>query len=367
MCIRDRAEAMQSIHKRQAGGTVDRSTADQTLLLRAAVDHAKYLDQPLFITLYDYSQCFDSLWLSDCLLSLIKVGVEKEVVSILRTLNDTCNIVVKTPAGLTEEFEMSSIVQQGSVSGGALCVASLAEVLKEDLGKGIQIGNSILRALAFVDDIATINKDHINAYTSHESVVWFSSKKRLLLNALKCVLLCINVKAHHVIPRLKIDDAAILTKENAAYLGDIFNTAGNNKDLIEDRIKKGKACIVNAMSLSDEITMGLYTIDTLFLLYGSVFMAIILFNAQAWSNLSDSNIHNLQVIQLKYLKRMLHAPSSTSNPLTFLETGTLPIMYEIHIKQLRFLHHNLTLKEDDPVSATYRLSLIHISEPTRPY
>ena len=76
--------------------------------------------------------------LSDCLVSLIKVGVEKEVVSILRKLNETCNIVVKTPAGITDEFEMPSIVQQGSVSGGALCVASLAEVLKEDLGKGVQ-------------------------------------------------------------------------------------------------------------------------------------------------------------------------------------------------------------------------------------
>ena len=41
-----------------------RSTADQTFLLRAAVDHAIYLDQPLFVTLYDYSQCFDSLWLN---------------------------------------------------------------------------------------------------------------------------------------------------------------------------------------------------------------------------------------------------------------------------------------------------------------
>ena len=84
------------------------------------------------------------------------------------------------------------------MSGGALCVASLAEVLQEDLGMGYQIGDAILKALAFVDDIATISRDHINAYKAHKSVVWFSSKKRLILNALKCVLLCINIKPHHV-------------------------------------------------------------------------------------------------------------------------------------------------------------------------
>ena len=82
-------EAMDNIDKSQAGGRKNRSTADQTYLLRAAVDHCKYLDQPLFVTLYDYSQCFDSLWLTDSLLSLIKVGVDTEIVAILRKLNET--------------------------------------------------------------------------------------------------------------------------------------------------------------------------------------------------------------------------------------------------------------------------------------
>ena len=346
-------KGMKSIDKCQAGGTDNRSTADQTFLLRAAVDHAKYLDQPLFLTLYDYSQCFDSLWLSDCLLSLIKVGVEKEVVSILKNLNEKCRIVVKTPVGITEEFEMPSLVQQGSVSGGALCVASLAEIFEEDLGMGFQIGDAILRALAFVDDIATLSKDHINAYVAHRSVVWFSAKKRLTLNALKCVLLCINIKSHHVVPRLKIDGTAIRTVGSAPYLGDIFNESGNNKDLIKDRVKKGKACIVNAMSLCSEITLGMYTINTLLLLYESVFLQVVLYNAQSWSNLTNSNIQELQVVQLKYLKRMLQAPSSTSNPLTFIETGTLPVENVIHIRQLNFLHHILTLNDDDPVKTTY--------------
>ena len=104
-------QAMQSVDKCQAGCTVDMSTADQTLLVRAAVDHSKCLEQPLFVTIYDYSESFDSLWPSDCLLSLIKVGVEKEVVSILRTLNDTCKVVIKTLAGLRGELKMSSVVQ----------------------------------------------------------------------------------------------------------------------------------------------------------------------------------------------------------------------------------------------------------------
>ena len=98
--------------------------------------------------------------------------------------------------------------------------------------------------------------------------------------------------------------------------------------------------------------MGTYTIDPLLLLYQSVFLQVVLNNAQAWSNLTEGNIRDLQVIQLKYLKRMLQAPSSTSNCLTFIETGTIPIENEIHARQLNFLHHILTLQDDDPVKVT---------------
>ena len=50
---------------------------------------------------------------------------------------------------------------------------------------------------------------------------------------------------------------------------------------------------------------------------------------------------------------MLHAPSSTSNCRTFLETGVIPIIHEVHIKQLNFLYHILSLSEDDPVKINY--------------
>ena len=54
----------------QAGSRQKRSPADQTFLLRNAVNHSVYLNKPLFLTLYDFRQCFDKVWLEDSLLSL---------------------------------------------------------------------------------------------------------------------------------------------------------------------------------------------------------------------------------------------------------------------------------------------------------
>jgi hypothetical protein len=96
------------------------------------------------------------------------------------------------------------------------------------------------------------------------------------------------------------------------------------------------------------------------LLHKSLFIQVVLNNAQSWSNMTKSNIHTLQTVQLKFLKRIFHAPSSTSNPLTFLETGALPIEYEIHVKQLMKLHHIVTLEDDeDPVKKQYEQQLLY--------
>ena len=117
-------DKVQNIDKSQAGSRSGRSTADQTFLLRSGVDHSKFLNKPLYVTLYDFSQCFDSLWLDDCILALHKLGINNEVLSLIKLLNSECNITVKTPVGTTDEFRVDNIVQQGSVSGGILCSAS---------------------------------------------------------------------------------------------------------------------------------------------------------------------------------------------------------------------------------------------------
>ena len=350
-------ENVKRIDPTQAGSRNNRSPADQTFLLRSCTDHAKYLNRPVYIVLYDYSQCFDSLWLDDCLLSLWKLGVNNDVLSLIREMNKESNIVVKTPFGPTEQFTVHNIVQQGSVCGGVLCSASTGEVLAEIPMGGTEVGNSVIKVLVYVDDIATINSLINDVYDSHRRVIWFSKKKRLTINGKKCIILCVNLKPSDVTPSLTIDNTPVPNMDVAEYLGDHFNNKGTNKNLVEERTKKGKACIVSSMALCSDTTMGIHAVETLLLLYRSLFLPVVLYNAQSWSNITKTETQALQTIQLKYIKRTLHAPASTSNPLTYLETGILPLKYEIHIKQLTFLHHIITLDKNDIVHKTYNQQL----------
>ena len=91
--------------------------------------------------------------------------------------------------------------------------------------------------------------------------------------------MCIDQRAATVIPRLDVNGVTIENKNVIVYLGDIFNKKGMNNDMIEDRVKKGKSCIINAVSMCSDITMGMFALDTLLLLYKSLFLQIVLHNS----------------------------------------------------------------------------------------
>ena len=86
------------------------------------------------------------------------------------------------------------------------------------------------------------------------------------------------------------------------------------------------------------------------------------YGASVWTNLTKGEVQKMQILQLQFLKRSLQVPRSTSNCVVYLELGVLPVIYEIHARKLTFLHHVLTLSEDDPVFRTYKEQRKYIME-----
>ena len=123
--------------------------------------------------------------------------------------------------------------------------------------------------------------------------------------------------------------------------------------MMKDRVKRGTAAMISIEAIMADLQLGHYTVSVYLLLYRSLFLSTMLFNSQAWSNLTKKDLDTLQTCQLKMLKKIFGGARSTSNSFTFLELGVLPISYEIHKRQLSFLHHILNLNDDDPVKRMY--------------
>ena len=207
-------------------------------------------------------------------------------------MNTTSEIIVKTPVGKTSSFTVKNIVKQVTVLGPLLCSASTAECCVEHERGGMSIGSTSIRSLAYVDDIVDIDEDPDNASDAHKTVLTFTAKKRLELSWKKCALLVINSTKKTKIPNLFIDGKPVKREKSAKYLGDIINEKGSSSDLIEDRVKKGS---VNIFALVQYLTFGCHTIETVLLLYNTLFISSVLYNAQSWSCLTNRDRKKLKV------------------------------------------------------------------------
>ena len=357
--VQDRLE---KVSKLQAGSRKQRGPADNLFLVKSCIDHANYLNSPVYITVYDFEQCFDALWLEESIIALWNLGIRDETLSTIYEMNKQTMIKVKTPLGVCQGFSRPTIVKQGTVFGPLTCSTSTAEFVSKNKNVGgFQIGESSINTVILVDDVGNINGGVVDVIKSHKNMSEFSMVKRLPLGGVKCFLLPIFCR-NKELPILKIESHVMEVKELILYLGAYFNGQGNNKDLINDRIQKARTCMVNSIAMCSDVTLGVYVIQSLMLVYKSVFIAVLLYACQVWTRLTKNEEKKLETLQLQFLKQILHVPRSTCNCYTFLELGVLPVSAEIHIRKLTFLYHILSLDHDDPVLLTYQQQCMYESE-----
>ena len=337
----------------QAGSRKKRGPPDNVFLFRGVMDHYKFTKKTLYVTAYDFEQAFDSMWLEDSILSLKEIGVEKEYLQLIYNLNRRASVSVQTPSGPTPVFKTDPIVKQGTVLGPNLCSSSTAEYCGQNIGACV--GNAIISSLLYVDDIIDLSCSKEDYLAAHLNALLFTKRKKLTLSGTKCYTMILNKQTKDgKIPILIIDDKKnVILATEITYLGDVFNSSGNNNDLIADRIKRGTKSMIMIASLMAETEVGVHHVSVMLLLYRALFLSTMLFNSQTWSNLRKKDITELRTLQLKFLKRTIGVASSTSNAFTFLELGVLPIEFEIEKRQLMYLHRILQLESTDPVSKMF--------------
>ena len=342
---------MENVDVCQAGARSNRGPPDNIFIVNAVIDHSLYLGKSLYLTTYDFEQAFDSLWLQDSILSLQKLGVPTYILQLIYNLNREALISVKTPYGPTSSATIQEVVQQGRVLAPDLCSASTGEYCGSN--KGVTVGTCVISSLAFVDDLLDASEDCPDAETANLHATAFGYRKKLNYSCGKCKGMVVNKGKNDKLPCMFIRDQKLELVKLIKYLGDIFQQNGKNNELVKDRLSRGIKVILKIEAIMSETQFGRHTIEVSLLLYRALFLSSILFNSQAWRNLTVKDFSDLQSLQLRLLKKLVGAPSSISNSFIFLELGVLPIQYEVHKRQISFLHHIVNLCPGDPVRALY--------------
>ena len=136
-------------------------------------------------------------------------------------------------------------------------------------------------------------------------------EKRLMFSEEKCELLKVNSKVGDAI--VQVNGKSVKTVRVVRYLDDHFNFKGNNKDLCKEWVKKAKGTIIELMALCRETCFGVKQIEYMLILYRLMFLPRLIYNCEAWSNMTKNDHETLQSLQLNYLWNIMELPKGSTH------------------------------------------------------
>ena len=127
----------QNMSYSNVGGRKQRNIRDHLFVLYAAInDVINGSGHSFDIQGYDVVKCFDEMWYEETLNDIRDVQVQDHKFALISKLDEKCRIVVKTPVGVSDMFELSRIVLQGSVFGPIKCSVQMDTLGRQALQTG---------------------------------------------------------------------------------------------------------------------------------------------------------------------------------------------------------------------------------------
>ena len=146
--------------------------------------------KPIDIQIFDYKQCFDSLWLQECMNDLYSAGLDDDKFALLYNVNTTVNIAVKTPVGKTDRQNIRNVITQGDVFGPMFCSKQVdtfgQECLEESKYTYLYRGEVEIPPLSMVDDVLCVSECGFKTSMAHAYIAMKTDSKKLQFGAQKC-------------------------------------------------------------------------------------------------------------------------------------------------------------------------------------
>ena len=346
--------------------------------------------KPIDVQLYDYKQCFDSLWLNECLNDLYDSGVQDDQLALLYDINSHVRVAVKTPVGRTIRKSIYNVITQGDNFGPILCSNQVDTIGKECLNEGKYLyryrGEVEIPPLSMVDDLLCVSECGHQSYMMNAFINYKTSNIKLQFGTDKCKKLHIGKKREEykcgkmlvdkwtelevrndVTNETEIEDTfageeEMEEKEEEKYLGEMISSDGKNLKNIKARVSKGKGIVIRIFNILESVPFGKHFFKVGLILRDTLLISSMLYNSEAWYNINNTELDLLETVDLMFLRRLLNAPKSTPKEMLFLELGCIPLRHIIVEKRMGFLHYILNQAKD---SIIHKFFQTQMKKPTK--
>ena len=342
--------SFQNISPMQMAGKKHRSTMDNIVIVSAIIAENKLNNIPTYMFFGDAEKCFDKLWLKDCIIELVELGVSESDAYMLYIMNAEANIVINTPIGKTNAISVKEIVRQGTVFGPIFCCASTAKV--NEIGEkvietctNVDVGMPI-----FMDDINTTTKQAANVKKSIRNCRRMEVKKKYTFGLKKTKYMIIDQKMHNEVINEELEKGLVLRTNEYKYVGLFMHERGDLKLHKEKMEERAMITCREVMAMGSAREVGTEFLRVRLTLFEKCWMPAIHHGIHAWTSLTDGDIKDFEQLQLKYLKRICDLPVSTPGAALYMELGVWPTTETIEYLSA-MLYHELIRSDDQRVAA----------------
>ena len=146
--------------------------------------------KPVDIQIFDYKQCFDSLWLQECINDFFNAGFNDDKLALLFNMNKSVNIAVRTPVGKTNRKNIKNAITQGDIFGSLLCSKQVDTFGQECLAMNkytyMYRDEVEIPPLSMVDDLLCVSECGFKTTMSNAFLTLKTDTKKLQFGAKKC-------------------------------------------------------------------------------------------------------------------------------------------------------------------------------------
>ena len=153
-------------------------------------------------------------------------------------------------------------------------------------------------------------------------------QNKLTLAAGKCSRIHVGKKTGKC-HKVMVHEENMKTSESEKYLGDFISSDGKLEATISDRIRRAYSYLAEIRDILSDMPFGKRRVQIGLLLRDAMFVIGVLFNSDAWHNIQEKHMDELEKIDRSVIRFITGAHLKVPSVMLYLETSAIPLRHVI--------------------------------------
>ena len=321
--------------------------ADHLFVLRNLIDSYTIRNKKLYACFVDFQKAYDSVWRMGMYYKLLKIGVDVNMIRLIKDMYDKTTQVLKMNGKVTTPFRTHKGVRQGCVLSPRLFNLFVNDIpgIFDKKCDPVKLGNTYLQCLMYADDIVILSESREGLQRCMTKLERYTEKWDMKLNKKKTKVLIFQKQGKMPKVDIKFQGETLEQVAQYKYLGTIISR--NGTFTLNTKYLKGKGLRARYLVTKTVGTNG--KPSTIIKIFEKMVEPILLYNCEIGQVYMPKNItfekfesrmwnlsSEMDRVVYGLLRQTLGLQKKTTRLGMLAEVGKHPLSMRIYIQTMKY-------------------------------